>query len=74
MLAHGAHFAFAMVLCVKCDECAFPEPCRFPHLARPSMDAYGIDIGKTIDLFGFELKFDKEGKLIPAWWGGVLLG
>ncbi|MGD0826779.1 MAG: DUF2284 domain-containing protein [Desulfobaccales bacterium] len=74
MLAHGFYFAFAMVLCVKCDECSFPDPCRFPHLARPAMDAYGIDIGKTIEPLGFKLEFDKEGKLIPAWWGAVLLG
>jgi predicted metal-binding protein len=74
MLAGGSHFAFAMVLCVQCDECAYPEPCRFPHLARPSMDAYGIDIGKTIEPLGFKVEFDKEGKLIPAWYGMVLLG
>jgi predicted metal-binding protein len=73
MLAYGAHWAFGMVLCVQCDECAYPEPCRFPHLARPSMDAYGIDIGKTIDPLGFKLELDKDGKLIPAWYGMVLL-
>ena len=49
MLSHGAMFAFAMILCVLCDDCAYPEPCRFPHLARPSMDAYGIDIGNTLE-------------------------
>ena len=74
MLAYGAHFAFAMILCVKCDECSYPEPCRFPHLARPSMDAYGMDIGKTVKPLGFEFKFDAEGKLIPTWYGMVLLG
>lgn len=74
MLTYGAHFAFAMVLCVKCDECSYPEPCRFPHLARPSMDAYGIDIGKTVEPLGFKVEFDKDGKLIPAWYGMVLLG
>jgi predicted metal-binding protein len=73
MLECATHFAFAMVLCVKCDECSYPEPCRFPHLARPSMDAYGIDIGKTVEPLGFKFEFDKEGKLIPAWWGMVLL-
>ncbi len=73
MLALGTHFAFAMILCVKCDECSFPDPCRFPHLARPSMDAYGIDIGKTVEPLGFKFEFDKEGKLIPIWYGMVLL-
>jgi predicted metal-binding protein len=74
MLTYGCMFAFGMVLCVKCDECSFPDPCRFPHLARPSMDAYGIDIGKTVEPLGFKVEFDKDGKLIPAWYGMVLLG
>jgi predicted metal-binding protein len=73
MLSHGAQFAFAMILCVQCDECAYPDPCRFPHLARPSMDAYGIDIGKTLEPLGFKVEFDQEGQLLPAWYGMVLL-
>ncbi len=39
-------FAFALALCVQCEECAYPEPCLHPHLARPAMDAYGMDVGK----------------------------
>ena len=35
MLTMGCSFAFAMVLCVECEECAYPDPCRYPHLARP---------------------------------------
>ncbi len=41
MLSHDCVFAFAMALCVQCEECAYPEPCLYPHLARPSMDALG---------------------------------
>ena len=55
MLAHGCPFAFAMALCVQCEECSYPEPCRFPHLARPSMDCYGVDIGQTIEPLGFKV-------------------
>ena len=73
MLSHGCEFSFAMALCVQCDECAYPEPCLFPHLARPSMDAYGVDIGKTLEPLGLEVTFDKEGKLLPAWYCMVLL-
>lgn len=73
MLSHGCEFSFAMALCVQCEECAFPEPCIFPHLARPSMDAYGVDIGKTLAPLGFEVTFDKEGKLLPAWYCMILL-
>jgi len=73
MLTHGCSFAFAMALCVQCDECAYPDPCLFPHLARPSMDAYGVDIGKTLEPLGFKVEFDKKGALLPAWYSMVLV-
>jgi len=73
MLISGCSFAFAMVLCVQCEECAYPDPCLFPHLARPSMDAYGIDIGKTVEPLGFEVRFDTDGEMLPAWYSMVLL-
>ena len=73
MLSLGCSFAFALVLCVQCEECAYPEPCRYPHLARPSMDAYGIDIGKTVEPLGFKVEFDAEGKMLPAWYSMVLI-
>jgi predicted metal-binding protein len=73
MMAHGCMYAFAMVLCVQCEECACPDPCRYPHLARPSMDAYGIDIGKTVEVLDFQVAFDPTGQLLPAWYSIVLL-
>jgi len=73
MMSHGCMFSFALVLCVQCEYCAFPNPCRFPHLARPSMDAHGIDFGKTLTPLGFKVEFDKDGKLLPSWYGMVLL-
>ena len=31
--------------CVICDQCTYPDaPCRFPNLARPSLEACGIDV------------------------------
>ena len=38
------------------------------------MDAYGIDIGKTVTPLGFKVEFDQEGKMVPTWYGMVLLG
>lgn len=73
MISQGCQFAFALALCVQCEECAYPEPCLYPHLARPAMDAYGVDIGKTLEPLGFKVEFDKEGKLLPAWYGMVLI-
>ena len=72
-LSHGAAFAFALALCVKCDECAYPDPCLYPDLARPSMDAYGVDIGKTLEPLNFNIEFSKDGELLPAWYSMVLL-
>jgi predicted metal-binding protein len=73
MLNHGCQYAFALALCVQCEKCAYPEPCLYPHLARPAMDAYGIDIGKTLEPLGFGVEFHKEGKLLPVWYCMVLM-
>jgi predicted metal-binding protein len=73
MMTAGCIYAFTMVLCVQCEECACPEPCRYPHLARPSMDAYGIDIDKTVEPLGFKVEFDRDGKLLPSWYSMVLI-
>ncbi len=73
MLSHGCMFAFAMAMCVQCEECAFPDPCRHPHLARPSMDGYGVDIGKTLEPLGFKVELDKKGEFLPVWYVMVLL-
>lgn len=73
MMSYNSMYAFAMVLCVQCEECAFPEPCRYPHLARPSIDAFGVDFGATLEPLNFEVNFDKNGKLLPAWYGFILL-
>lgn len=73
MLNHSSHFAFALALCVKCTECAYPEPCLYPHLARPSLDAYGVDISKTVAPLDFEVEFDQDGTLLPAWYSMVLV-
>ena len=73
MMSLGCSFAFALVLCVQCEECAYPEPCRYPHLARPSMDAYGVDIGKTVEPLGFKVEFDARGQLLPSWYSMVLI-
>lgn len=49
------------------------DPCRFPHLARPSMDAYGVDVEKTLEPLKLKVDFDKDGKLLPVWYSLVLL-
>ena len=73
MLEHKSLFALALVMCVQCAECAYPEPCLFPHLARPSMDCYGMDISATVESLGFKVAFDTKGESLPAWYSMVLL-
>ena len=66
MLSFGCSFAFALVLCVQCEECAFPDPCLHPHQNLHTRL-------ETLEPSGFKTEFDKEGKLLPAWYGMVLL-
>ncbi len=52
--------------CLHCPAgtCTRPEglPCRHPELVRPSLEAYGFDIGAmTKDLFGLELLWGRDG-------------
>ncbi len=43
------------------------QPCRHPELVRPSLEAFGFDIGKSVEeLFGFGLKWSNNG-LIPEY-------
>ncbi len=38
--------------------------CRHPELVRPSLEAYGFDIGRTLDeLFGIELRWGRDGRM-----------
>ena len=52
--------------CLHCPEgnCARPlgRVCRHPECVRPSLEAYGFDITKTLsELFGIELKWGTNG-------------
>lgn len=40
------------------------KPCLHPEKVRPSLEAFGFDISKTLsELFGIELLWGKDGKL-----------
>ncbi len=42
----------------------FGTPCRHPEKVRPSLEAFGFDIAKTLsELFNIELLWGKDGKL-----------
>lgn len=40
-------FALGAGGCSKCERCTYPDsPCRFPDIAKPSVEAHGIDVTK----------------------------
>lgn len=69
----GYHLAFSMSDCALCENCSFPNPCRFPHKARPSMQALGIDVFATVKKSGLPLKTLKTKDEIPNCYSLVLL-
>ncbi len=63
--------------CTRCGNCTRPEgkPCRFPQLARHSIESIGGDVGKTIEqLCGIRIQWAKED-FLPDYYvvaGGLL--
>ena len=54
--------------CTECDglECSrlHGTPCRHPERVRPSLEAYGFDVGRTVaDLFGMRILWSRGGRV-----------
>ncbi|MDE6484186.1 MAG: DUF2284 domain-containing protein [Duncaniella sp.] len=65
--AGGRYFAFSGE-CMYCPQGTCTrmkgQPCRHPELVRPSLEAYGFDIGRTVsELFDFDIKWSGDGFL-----------
>ncbi|OGR23279.1 MAG: hypothetical protein A2277_04210 [Desulfobacterales bacterium RIFOXYA12_FULL_46_15] len=58
----GYHKAFVFCAgpCLVCPKCPEDSLCRYPHLARPSMEGSGIDVYTTASNVGISLKPVKE--------------
>lgn len=54
----GRHRAWGMGVgpCPFCPQCNLPGPCRFPRLARPSMEGCGVDVYTTVRRAGWEIE------------------
>ena len=54
----GCYKVFGMVSgpCGFCQTCNTEKPCKYPELARPAMEACGIDVYKTARNNGFKLE------------------
>ena len=71
----GYHKAFAMGSgpCHLCDECDPEEGCRHAELARPAMEACGIDVFTTARANGFTIETLKDPRQTPDFFGLVLV-
>lgn len=52
--------------CLHCDSClrTTGKECAFPHLVRPSLEAYGFDVVRTTsELLGLEMEWSHDGTL-----------
>ncbi len=64
---HACGFAGACPHChgAQCQRKA-GKPCLHPELVRPALEAYGFDIGLTLErIFGIELLWGRDGVLPP---------
>jgi len=71
----GMRFAAGFVggSCVLCDRCVddkFSEPCRHPFRARPPMEAVGIDVIKTAENAGLSIHLSSSKNVV---WTGLIL-
>ena len=58
----GYYKAFGMACgpCNLCKECNLSYPCKFEDIVRPSMEACGIDVYRTLANVGYKLKVVKS--------------
>jgi len=59
--------------CPLCVECDVEGSCPMPEDARPSMEACGIDVFKTVRNNGFEIKFLEHKTEYVKYFGLLLL-
>ncbi len=71
----GYHKAFGMTAgpCSLCRSCDLTKLCKHPHLARPSMEACGIDVYETVRICGFSLEVVKSRELRCSYVSLVLI-
>ncbi len=66
-------FVFGAGPCLICPQCPEDDHCKFPHLARPSMEGSGIDVYATALNAGVPLKPVKEKGMYITYIGLLLV-
>jgi predicted metal-binding protein len=77
LMGRGAPRALALGMgrCWQCDACQLePGPCLHPEVARPSMEACGIDVLTTVKNAGFAVSQWAEGDQAVDLVGMIFLG
>lgn len=75
LFLRGYYKAFAMPSgpCELCDPCPLKYPCNHPELARPSMEACGIDVYATARRFGFPIEVVRDRTCKANYYGLILI-
>ena len=58
-------------LCKKCD--LDQQQCKYPHQARPAMEACGIDVFSTVKKAGFPIEVLRTKSQCPNFYGLILV-
>lgn len=70
----GYYAAFAMAAgpCRLCEQCNLKR-CLYPRIARPAMEACGIDVYATARKAGFQIRVVRNRTETPTYFGLLLL-
>ncbi len=75
LFLEGYYKALAMPSgpCELCEPCPREYPCRHPEVARPSMEACGIDVYATVRKMGFPIEVVRSLECKANYYGLVLV-
>jgi predicted metal-binding protein len=59
--------------CYLCDKCNIKARCKFPYLARPAMEACGIDVFSTVRANGFHIEVVRSRRQRGDYFGVILV-
>ena len=70
---HPKAFAWGAGPCPWCRTCDTSAPCRHPEMARPAMEAAGIDVFATARRAGFPIHVVKHGRDAQNYYGLIAI-
>ena len=66
-------FGFGSGPCYLCDRCDTKARCKYPYLARPAMEACGIDVFATVRNNGFSIEVVRSRRQKGDYYGLILI-